>query len=47
MGSTHDTVNTLEGSGFEVVLDKIGNGPLDQCTVDSLRPGADGDPSGS
>ena len=29
----------LEDSGYQVVLNKIGTGPLDQCTVDSVRPG--------
>ena len=29
----------LEDSGDKVVLNKIGTGPLDQCTVDSVRPG--------
>jgi hypothetical protein len=40
VGSTRDTVNTMGGSGFKVVLAKIGNGPLGQCRVDSLRTGA-------
>jgi hypothetical protein len=38
-GSAQDTVNTLEDSGYQVILDKAGSGPLDICTVDSLRPG--------
>ena len=29
----------LQDSGYKVVLNKIGTGPLDQCTVDSVRPG--------
>ena len=32
-------MNALESSGFKVVLNKIGAGPLDRCTVDSVRPG--------
>jgi hypothetical protein len=29
----------LENHGFNVVLNKMGPGPLDHCTVDSVRPG--------
>ena len=39
IGSAQDTVNTLESSGYKVVLNKLGTGPLDRCTVDSVRPG--------
>jgi hypothetical protein len=39
IGSAQDTVNELEGNGFKVVLNKMGAGPLDHCTVDSVRPG--------
>ena len=39
IGSAQDTVNELEQSGFKVVLNKMGAGPLDHCTVDSVRPG--------
>ncbi|HYZ66482.1 MAG TPA: hypothetical protein VE666_01520 [Mycobacterium sp.] len=39
IGSAQDTVNELEDNGFEVVLNKMGAGPLDHCTVDSVRPG--------
>ena len=35
-----DAVNELEDNGFKVVLNKMGAGPLDHCTVDSVRPGA-------
>ena len=38
--STQDTVNTPESSGFKMVMEKVGNGPLDQCTVDTVRRGA-------
>jgi hypothetical protein len=40
IGSAQDTVNELEHNGFKVVLNKVGAGPLDHCTVDSVRPGA-------
>jgi len=39
IGSAQDTVNELENNGFKVVLKKMGTGPLDHCTVDSVRPG--------
>jgi hypothetical protein len=39
IGSAQDTVNELENNGFNVVLNKMGEGPLDHCTVDSVRPG--------
>jgi hypothetical protein len=39
VGSAQDTVETLESSGYKVVLDKVGSGPLGQCTVDAVRPG--------
>jgi len=39
IGSAQDTVNELENNGFKVVLNKMGAGPLDHCTVDSVRPG--------
>jgi hypothetical protein len=39
IGSAQDTVDELENSGYKVVLNKLGTGPLDHCTVDSVRPG--------
>jgi hypothetical protein len=39
VGSAEDTLNELEDNGFKVVLNKMGAGPLDRCTVDSVRPG--------
>ena len=39
VGSAQDTVNELENNGFKVVLNKMGAGPLDHCTVDWVRPG--------
>jgi hypothetical protein len=39
IGSAQDTVNELENNGFKVVLSKMGAGPLDHRTVDSVRPG--------
>jgi hypothetical protein len=38
--STADqTVRQLQAEGLTVILNKIGTAPLDQCTVDSVRPG--------
>jgi hypothetical protein len=39
IGSAQDAVNELEDNGFKVVLNKMGAGPLDHCTVDSVHPG--------
>jgi len=39
VGSAQQTVNTLESSGYKVVLNKVGTGPLEECTVGSVRPG--------
>jgi hypothetical protein len=39
VGSAQDTVNELENNGYQVVVNKLGSGPLDHCTVDSVRPG--------
>jgi hypothetical protein len=39
VGSAQDTVNSLENSGYKVVLNKLGPAPLHRCTVDSVRPG--------
>ena len=32
-------VNSLEAKGFHVILNKVGTAPLDQCVVNSVRPG--------
>jgi hypothetical protein len=39
VGSAQNTVDELENQGFNVVLNKMGPGPLVHCTVDSVRPG--------
>jgi hypothetical protein len=38
-GTAQDTVNSLQASGVNVVLNKVGNAPLEQCTVTAVRPG--------
>jgi hypothetical protein len=39
-GSALDTVTSLESSGYQVVVKKVGVQPLEMCTVDSIRPGS-------
>lgn len=34
-----DAVNSLQARGFQVILNKTGAAPLDQCVVTSVRPG--------
>jgi hypothetical protein len=33
------TVDQLQADGLTVILNKTGTAPLDQCTVDAVRPG--------
>ena len=33
------TVQTLEASGYHVILNRNGGAPLSQCTVSAVRPG--------
>lgn len=33
------TVENLEAQGFNVIVNKVGNAPLDQCAVRGVRPG--------
>jgi hypothetical protein len=37
--SAAQAVSQLQAEGYHVILNKIGNGPLDQCTVSAVRPG--------
>lgn len=37
--SAQDTVTHLEAAGYAVILNKVGQAPLDQCTVTAIRPG--------
>ena len=36
--SATETIAQLQASGSRVVVDKVGAGPMDQCTVTSVRP---------
>jgi hypothetical protein len=33
------TVSQLQASGYQVILNKVGTAPLNQCTVGAVRPG--------
>ena len=33
-----ETIARLQSQGSNVVVDKVGSGPIDQCTVASVRP---------
>jgi hypothetical protein len=36
-----DTVHNLEAHGFKVILNRVGDAPLMDCAVNSVRPGRD------
>ena len=38
-GSAQDIINSLEASGYKVILNKLGDAPLDQATAVAVRPG--------
>ena len=33
------TVSQLQADGYQVILNKVGTAPLNQCTVSAVRPG--------
>lgn len=37
--SATETINQLQSEGYRVILSKVGNGSLDNCTVNAVRPG--------
>ncbi len=37
--SVNATVSQLRAQGFEVIVNRIGTAPADQCTLDAVRPG--------
>jgi hypothetical protein len=37
--SVDATINQLRGQGLEVVVNRSGTAPLDQCTINAVRPG--------
>jgi hypothetical protein len=36
-GNAYATIGTLEGEGYDVIVDRVGNAPLNQCIVTSVR----------
>ena len=39
VGSAQDTINSLQAQGYEVIVHKVGNAPLSQCSVSAIKPG--------
>ncbi|MHC9293463.1 hypothetical protein ACRCUN_13405 [Mycobacterium sp. LTG2003] len=37
--SPAQAVNDLRAQGYNVIVNKVGAGPLEQCVVDAIRPG--------
>jgi hypothetical protein len=35
--STYQTINVLEDEGYDVIIDRVGNAPIDQRIVTSVR----------
>lgn len=38
-GSAQDTISQLESKGYNVIVNHVGNTPLDQASVVAVRPG--------
>ncbi|HEX2400872.1 MAG TPA: hypothetical protein VHJ79_12955 [Mycobacterium sp.] len=38
-GSVDATINELRGQGFDVVVNRTGTAPQEQCTLSAVRPG--------
>lgn len=36
-GNAQQTIGQLEASGYDVVIDRVGSGPISQCIVTSVR----------
>lgn len=37
--SAPDTINRLQSEGYTVIIEKVGTGALNDCTVTAVRPG--------
>jgi hypothetical protein len=37
VGNAYQTIATLEDEGYDVIIDRVGNAPLNQCLVTSVR----------
>lgn len=38
-GNAQDTINQLQADGYNVIVNRIGDAPMDQATVVAVRPG--------
>ena len=36
-GNAYQTIGELEAEGYDVVIDRVGNAPINQCIVTSVR----------
>jgi hypothetical protein len=36
-GNAYATIGVLEGEGYDVIIDRVGNAPINQCIVTSVR----------
>ncbi|MDT5236664.1 MAG: hypothetical protein QOF47_2651 [Mycobacterium sp.] len=36
-GNAYATIGTLENEGYDVIIDRVGNAPINQCIVTSVR----------
>ena len=36
-GTAYQTIGTLEDEGYDVIIDRVGNAPINQCVVTSVR----------
>jgi hypothetical protein len=36
-GNATQTISLLEDEGYDVIIDRVGNAPVNQCTVTSVR----------
>jgi hypothetical protein len=36
-GNAYQTIGTLEDEGYNVIIDRVGNAPTEQCIVTSVR----------
>ena len=37
--SVDQTVSQLRSQGYQVIMNRVGTAPLDQCTISAVRPG--------
>jgi hypothetical protein len=37
VGNAYSTIGLLEADGYNVIIDRVGSAPLDQCFVTSVR----------